>query len=197
MHAHLQDGAGSGWGRLLHRGRQHAAVHRLQHSHTQPLQDHETVSVQLPDTWVHCFVDSACKVPCCKWLDDGCLHRLTIRLLPCSTDKCVIASSGCQTDMATLFKTLQSRNVMFMHSHGKPMSCRAAAQLLSNTLYHKRFFPYYTFNLCAGLDEEGEGHCWTSQHWHLSDQHVQNSHSWQLRHVYGDPTLSSSRRSCM
>ena len=50
----------------------------------------------------------------------------------------------------------QTRNVMFQHSHGKPMSCPATAQLLSNTLYHKRFFPFFTFNLCAGLDEEGE-----------------------------------------
>ena len=29
-------------------------------------------------------------------------------------------------------------------------------KLLSNTLYYKRFFPFYTFNLCAGLDEQGE-----------------------------------------
>ena len=58
--------------------------------------------------------------------------------------------------MKTLHKTLQSRNVMFQHNHAKPMSCTGAAQLLSNTLYHKRFFPYFTFNLLAGLDEEGE-----------------------------------------
>lgn len=58
--------------------------------------------------------------------------------------------------MRTLHKVMQSRNVMFQHNHNKPMSCKATAQLLSNTLYHKRFFPYFTFNLCAGLDEEGK-----------------------------------------
>jgi hypothetical protein len=50
----------------------------------------------------------------------------------------------------------QARNVTYQHSHGKPMSCPATAQLLSNTLYNRRFFPLFTFNLCAGLDEEGE-----------------------------------------
>lgn len=57
--------------------------------------------------------------------------------------------------MAALHKLLTSRNVMFTHNHGRPMTCGGTAQLLSNTLYYKRFFPYYTFNLCAGLDEQG------------------------------------------
>ena len=61
-----------------------------------------------------------------------------------------------QADMQTLHKTLHHRHVMYQFNHRKPMSCPAMGQLLSNTLYYKRFFPYYTFNLCAGLDEEGE-----------------------------------------
>lgn len=73
----------------------------------------------------------------------------------CRSDKCVIVSAGMQADMQTLHKTLHFRHVMYQHNHRKPMSCPAMGQLLSNTLYYKRFFPYYTFNLCAGLDDEG------------------------------------------
>jgi 20S proteasome subunit beta 6 len=79
----------------------------------------------------------------------------------------------------TLQKRLQAAQVMYEHDHGRQMSCPAMAQvcagfggaapplrdasdtphhitqLLSNTLYYKRFFPYYAFNICAGLDEQG------------------------------------------
>lgn len=75
--------------------------------------------------------------------------------------KCVVASAGMQADAATLHKVLHSRHVTYQFNHRRPMSCPATAQLLSNTLYYKRFFPYYTFNLCAGLDDEGRGAVYT------------------------------------
>lgn len=37
------------------------------------------------------------------------------------------------------------------------MGTTACAQLVSNMLYNKRFFPYYISNIVAGLDENGEG----------------------------------------
>jgi Proteasome subunit len=49
----------------------------------------------------------------------------------------------------------QARAVQYQFAHRKPMNVSAAAQLLSNTLYYKRFFPYYTANLCCGLDKDG------------------------------------------
>ena len=75
------------------------------------------------------------------------------RVCPSRSDKCLMASAGFKADAKTLQKTLLTRQVMYQHNHNKVMSCPAMAQLLSNTLYYKRFFPYYTFNICAGLDE--------------------------------------------
>ncbi len=45
----------------------------------------------------------------------------------------------------------------YKHSQGFDMSSPAIAQLLSVTLYYRRFFPYYAFCMVGGVDEEGKG----------------------------------------
>ncbi|ERN18378.1 hypothetical protein AMTRI_Chr10g4880 [Amborella trichopoda] len=72
-------------------------------------------------------------------------------------DKSIMASSGFQADVKALQKHLAAKHLIYQHQHNKQMSCPAMAQLLSNTLYYKRFFPYYAFNVLGGLDSEGKG----------------------------------------
>merc|ERR1712066_815581 len=62
-----------------------------------------------------------------------------------------------KADAIALHKMLKIRIVMYQHKHMRSPSVTAIAQMLSTVLYHKRFFPYYTFNILAGVDDKGEG----------------------------------------
>lgn len=73
------------------------------------------------------------------------------------TDRAVLASSGMQSDIAILHKMLKMKLIQYRHNHHKDMSLTAISQLLSTTLYYRRFQPYYTFNVLGGIDEEGNG----------------------------------------
>ena len=44
---------------------------------------------------------------------------------------------------------------MYDHTHNKKMTTGAVAAMLSTILYYRRFFPYYVYNIVAGLDDEG------------------------------------------
>jgi len=73
------------------------------------------------------------------------------------TKKCVISSCGMKSDAITLHKMLKARLVMYQHKHRREAGVTAIAQMLSTMLYGKRFFPYYTFNIVAGVDDDGKG----------------------------------------
>jgi 20S proteasome subunit beta 6 len=60
-------------------------------------------------------------------------------------------------DQITLHKVVLMKIKMYEADMHKTPSIDAIAQMLSTTLYYKRFFPYYTFNLLAGVDSEGKG----------------------------------------
>lgn len=77
------------------------------------------------------------------------------------TSKAVIATGGCRTDAISLHKILDIRMQQYKDAHQKEMQTDSIAQLLSNTLYYRRFFPFYAFNIVGGIDKDGKGAVYT------------------------------------
>ena len=73
------------------------------------------------------------------------------------TSRAVIATSGMVTDAQNLHKLLAAKITLYKHQHGGEPSIRSLARMLCTTLYGRRFFPFYTFNLLAGLDDDDKG----------------------------------------
>jgi 20S proteasome subunit beta 6 len=73
------------------------------------------------------------------------------------SSKAVLSCDGFYADGLTLVKLVRQRIVWYHHSHEKEMSVAALAQMLQTILYGKRFFPYYSACILAGLDENGKG----------------------------------------
>ena len=65
--------------------------------------------------------------------------------------------NGFQADGIRLVKDLHYHIRMYQYQHTKTLAIQSIAQLAMTVLYKHRFFPYYTFTLLGGLDEEGRG----------------------------------------
>ncbi|XP_069120756.1 proteasome subunit beta type-1-like [Argopecten irradians] len=85
------------------------------------------------------------------------IHSRTLPKTVQLTGTTVLASCGFYGDVLTLTKVLKARLKLYEQDHHKKMSTTAISAMLSTMLYHKRFFPYYTDNIVAGLDNEGRG----------------------------------------
>lgn len=72
-------------------------------------------------------------------------------------DRTILATSGMFADFCELKKVMQAKLEIYDYKIGREATTESIANLLSKTLYSRRFFPYYTFNLVAGLDKNGKG----------------------------------------
>lgn len=69
----------------------------------------------------------------------------------------VMGSAGMRVDMQRLVKNLKIEATEYRQKTGSEIGVSQFARLLGNTLYYKRFMPWYTFNIVAGLDATGKG----------------------------------------
>eukprot|EP00051_Salpingoeca_urceolata_P027281 m.480796 g.480796 ORF g.480796 m.480796 type:complete len:216 (-) comp21955_c0_seq1:62-709(-) len=89
--------------------------------------------------------------------EDYSIHSRNSTKIHELTDSMVLGSAGFHGDVLTLLKQIRARLKMYKYNHNETMSAPSAAQMLSTMLYSHRFFPYYTYNVLAGIDEHGKG----------------------------------------
>jgi 20S proteasome subunit beta 6 len=69
----------------------------------------------------------------------------------------ILSVCGFAADGEALKERIDTAAKMYRYRHGKAMTVTACARRLSTMLYQKRFFPFYTYVILAGIDEEGKG----------------------------------------
>ena len=78
------------------------------------------------------------------------------------TPNTFLASGGCKPTVWSCSKSFATTwHGTPSNNGGSVASTQAISQLLSTVLYRRRFFPYYTFNIIAGINEKGDGVCYS------------------------------------
>ena len=74
-------------------------------------------------------------------------------------DNIILSSSGMYADFIALQRYLKARIEIYRSNNKKEPTLDNIAQLLSVTLYQKRFFPYYCFTTLSGKNKDGKFVC--------------------------------------
>jgi 20S proteasome subunit beta 6 len=80
-------------------------------------------------------------------------HSKTVQLTP----QCILTSAGMVADVEALHKNLLVKIRQYRMQQKRDPGVENIAQLLSTTLYSRRFMPFYAFNLLCGITKEGQG----------------------------------------
>lgn len=73
------------------------------------------------------------------------------------TNKTVIVATGFEADIDAFITRMRMIIVRYEQEHFKTISTEALAHNIANTLYSKRFFPYYITVLVGGLTVDNKG----------------------------------------
>ncbi|HID60580.1 MAG TPA: proteasome subunit beta [Hadesarchaea archaeon] len=70
-------------------------------------------------------------------------------------DRIGAAISGSSGDIQSLVGLLRAEANLYRLNHGRPISTKSLAQMVSNLLHGRRVFPYIVAGVISGLDEDG------------------------------------------
>lgn len=102
--------------------------------------------------------DDYCIIAADSRLSDGysILSRNVTRLHRLSGGT-YLATAGCWADTQGLLRMLRYLIRDYESEQRRTMGPIAVSRMLSTHLYYRRSFPFFTFNIVGGLDEEGAG----------------------------------------
>jgi len=82
----------------------------------------------------------------------GCNFNKSVQL----TDKCFVGLSGLASDIQTVGQLLKFKLKLYQLREGRVMEPETIQNLISTTMYEKRFGPYFTEPVVAGLSKDGK-----------------------------------------
>jgi len=82
----------------------------------------------------------------------GCNFNKSVQL----TDKCFVGLSGLASDIQTVGQLMKFKLKLYQLREGRVMEPETIQNLISTTMYEKRFGPYFTEPVVAGLNRNNE-----------------------------------------